>query len=90
MVWSSWPDSKPVQTSHPCWVTQLLLRRAGGPQLLLRGKSAADSALAWKCAPPSFLLLPSFSGLRLESGEVETSETLLHDCIQDLTEWVYW
>lgn len=41
------------------------------------GRVPADSAVAWKCVPPSPLLLPSFSGLRLESGEEETSEALV-------------
>lgn len=55
------------------------------------GRVAADSAVPWKYVSPSSLLLPSFSGLQLESGEVETSEeALLHECIQDVSEWLYW
>lgn len=43
-----------------------------------------------KASYPSSLLLPSFSSLRLVSGEVETSEALLHECIPEIPEWVYW
>lgn len=50
----------------------------------------ADSAVSWKCVPTTPLLLPSFSGLRLASGEVKTSEALVRECIQDIAEWVYW
>lgn len=54
----------------------------GERQLILCPGNVSPPA-PYACPPSPVCDLP-------ESGEVKTSEALLHGCIQDIAEWVYW
>lgn len=41
-------------------------------------------------SPPAPYACPSSLVCDPESDKVKTSEALLHECIQDIAEWVYW